>query len=127
MILRNKETGVLGELSGVKKIVVYKKGTNKVLGEYATLSELTEDWEDYEPIEPLIKDEKIRKAVKAWAEANEIMGCKYYQNAGGCWFYWEDCKGRPGSNICFMRCYAGIKRDNYKKWLAIKELCAEQE
>lgn len=25
-----------------------------------------------EPAEPLIKDKKIRKAVKAWAEANEI-------------------------------------------------------
>lgn len=28
-----------------------------------------------EPAEPLIKDEKIRKAVRAWAEANTIRSC----------------------------------------------------
>ena len=27
---------------------------------------------DYKPAEPLIKDEKIRKAVRAWADANEL-------------------------------------------------------
>ena len=34
-----------------------------------TLAKLNEEWEDYEPKEPLIKDEKIRKAVRAWWEA----------------------------------------------------------
>lgn len=34
-----------------------------------------------EPVEPLIKDEKIRKAVKAWAEANEETEIKV---KGGC-------------------------------------------
>ena len=29
------------------------------------------------PTEPLIKDEKIRKAVRAWAEANEICEVCY--------------------------------------------------
>lgn len=28
-----------------------------------------DDWEEFEPAEPLIKDPKIRKAVRAWAEA----------------------------------------------------------
>ena len=27
-----------------------------------------DEWEAFEPAEPLIKDEKIRKAVRAWAE-----------------------------------------------------------
>lgn len=40
---------------------------------YHSLSELNDEWEDYEPAEPLIKDEKIRKAVRAWAEANEVL------------------------------------------------------
>lgn len=40
--------------------------------DYKTIAEFNADWEDYKPIEPLIKDEKIRKAVKAWAEANDI-------------------------------------------------------
>ena len=42
---------------------------------YFSLSELLEEWEDYEQKEPLIKDEKIRKAVRAWAEVNGIGGC----------------------------------------------------
>lgn len=36
---------------------------------------------DSEPKEPLIKDEKIRKAVRAWAEANEETEIKV---KGGC-------------------------------------------
>ena len=44
--------------------------THFVLDEYETLAELNADWEDYVPKEPLIKDEKIRKAVRAWADAN---------------------------------------------------------
>ena len=40
---------------------------------YETLAELNEDWEDYKPAEPLIKDEKTRKAVRAWAEANGFL------------------------------------------------------
>ena len=33
---------------------------------------LTDWFEEIKPAEPLIKDEKIRKAVRAWAEANDI-------------------------------------------------------
>ena len=40
---------------------------------YFSLSELLEEWEDCTPKEPLIKDEKIRKAVRAWAEANDFL------------------------------------------------------
>lgn len=38
------------------------------------LETLARGWEYYvEPKEPLIKDEKIRKAVRAWAEANNFL------------------------------------------------------
>ena len=38
------------------------------------LETLARSWEYYvEPKEPLIKDEKIRKAVRAWAEANGFL------------------------------------------------------
>lgn len=33
-----------------------------------------------EPKEPLIKDEKVRKAVRAWADANNINSRHYYEN-----------------------------------------------
>lgn len=38
---------------------------------YDTLAELVSEWEDARK-EPLIEDENIRKAVRAWFEANEI-------------------------------------------------------
>ena len=88
MKLRNKKTGeivdaLIREQGGngayshiVCDIKAYEpnagiKAKNRyVLGEYNSLTEINEEWEDYKPVEPLIKDEKIRKAVRAWAELN---------------------------------------------------------
>ena len=78
MKLRNKKTGKVIEglisaygISG--DVAVSIMDANEEcgyfdLGRYKTLAELNEEWEDYKPTEPLIKDEKIRKAVRAWAE-----------------------------------------------------------
>lgn len=63
MKLRNKKTG---EIWDIGKVL-----TNDYPS-YDTLEQITEDFEDYKPAEPLIKDEKIRKAVRAWAEANDF-------------------------------------------------------
>lgn len=65
MKLRNKKTG---EVFGGYSVSVNWFGNND--HEYHSLAELNEEWEDYKPAEPLIKDEKIRKAVRAWAEAD---------------------------------------------------------
>ena len=68
MKLRNKKTG---------KIIEYSISLNQwseddqewyLFGNYDSIDELKEEWEDYAKKEPLIKDEKIRKAVRAWAE-----------------------------------------------------------
>lgn len=62
MKLRNKKTGeivVCGE-----GIIEFKTFGCKNLAEF-----LESGWEDYKPAEPLIKDEKIRRAVRAWTEA----------------------------------------------------------
>lgn len=57
-----------GEFIQIKsEAISYKEGYL-----YDSLAELNKDWEDYTPPEPLIKDEKIRKAVREWAEANDI-------------------------------------------------------
>ena len=75
MKLRNKKTG---EILEVKSILLFDSDTlyadEEIVtyGKYKSMQELTSDWEDYEPQEPLIKDEKIRKAVKAWARVNEL-------------------------------------------------------
>ncbi len=81
MKLRNKKTGELANAMfyapiGEYEITIWKdidylnpsRGDHS-LGTYKTLAALNEEWEDYTPAEPLIKDEKIRKAVRAWAEA----------------------------------------------------------
>ena len=59
MKLRNKKTGEIWEIGKVL--------TND-FPSYETLSQINAEFEDYAPAEPLIKDEKIRKAVRAWWE-----------------------------------------------------------
>ena len=81
MKLRNKKTGEVFESfkrGGPIDLYFYlnKYEENEVDRKtYQSLSELNDEWEDYTPKEPLIKDEKVRKAVRAWAEANGIGGC----------------------------------------------------
>ena len=84
MKLRNKKTGgvfdaIVREKSngdGEYSIIVCNlralrsaRTVSSILGEYDTVAKFNEFWEDYKPEEPLIKDPKIRKAVRAWAEA----------------------------------------------------------
>ena len=72
MKLRNKKTGGLANCEPIEV------KTDAGFHDYYTLAELNEEWEDYAPKEPLIKDEKVRKAVRAWAEANAINSGHYY-------------------------------------------------
>ena len=74
MLLRNKKTGKITEIEEVNLIVHDDKcDCYESFAEYHSLAGLNADWEDYKPVEPLIKDEKIRKAVRAWAEANGVL------------------------------------------------------
>ena len=82
MKLRNKKTGKVANVIFYSPIGNFNLRlmedadyldvtcTDKYLGVYKTLAELNEEWEDVP--EPLIKDEKIRKAVRTWAEANNV-------------------------------------------------------
>lgn len=74
MLLRNKKTGQVKKM-WKDNICLSFGDCNNV---YYSLAELNEEWEDYKPKEPLIKDGKIRKAVRAWAEANAINSGNYY-------------------------------------------------
>lgn len=123
MKLRNKKTGKIGELGGVDRIVVCEYDMplcgNSILGEYDTLAELNEDWEDYTPVEPLIKDEKIRKAVRAWAEVNGLDDV-VYDSA------WNAFR-KYDFTICFD--YFFDENDGLVEWkeYTIAELCGEEE
>ena len=78
MKLRNKKTGEIDDYEFVipkeKGIICLTNGKSPAedIWEFDNLAELLNYFEDYTPAEPLIKDEKIRKAVRAWAEANDI-------------------------------------------------------
>lgn len=72
MKLRNKKTEEIVDVYNIyiSKRVEYDSLTSheKVIRSFDSIAELNEEWEDYKRKEPLIKDEKIRKAVRAWWE-----------------------------------------------------------
>lgn len=79
MKLRNKKTGEIIEFLSIDlmgdeiEFTYVKANGHENSLSYRSLEKFKEEWEDYKPVEPLIKDERIRKAVRAWAEANDFM------------------------------------------------------
>ena len=131
MKLRNKKTGEIIDLAkrGLLKsdndnhIIVYPEGTLKYYA-YDSLAELNEEWEDYKPKEPLIKDEKIRKAVRAWAEANDIERVFYYKSS----HYWYLMSSNDyGQSIDFWSSHNAEPKLVEKKYYTIAGLCGEEE
>ena len=89
---------------------------------YFSLSELLDEWEDYKPKEPLIKDEKIRKAVRAWAEANEVSQVQFDGYTSG--FSASDA----GHNLLSMISFDGVVFNCVDgKSYTIDELCGEEK
>lgn len=79
----------------------------------------------YEPKEPLIKDEKIRKAVRAWAEADDLDNFRVKNEHFNC------CKMigyTAGINkASFIGFQTTIAHADSKKLYTIAELCGEEE
>lgn len=69
--------------------------------------------------EPLIKDEKIRKAVRAWAELNNIKELVYIITGGGLSVFTKN-----SVEIDFTFQVQGVQDD---KHYTIAELCGEEE
>ena len=124
MNLRNKKTGEIGKLHCDMNVSPAKYGVFEdadIRGhywEYDSLAELNADWEDYVPKEPLIKDEKIRKVVRAWAEANDITEINVSSNGYELWGGIDDWCIHFGGNP-----FNDIKPLKY----TIDELCGEDE
>ena len=122
MKLRNKKTGEIMDDAQYRNYSVSDGFGFRMNGkewEYHSLAEFNEEWEDYAPKEPLIKDEKIRKAVRAWAEALNADEVRYNSCA-------EYSEGRfeaemGMADIDFGR-VIGLKDGNY----TIAELCGEE-
>lgn len=136
MKLRNKKTGeIVKNVSSFdtrefKIGIEYEnsKGYIEMLA-YDSLSELNEDWEDYTPKEPLIKDEKIRKAVRAWAEANNYGKDEEYQfeDFSTGWQSWSLTHHNGDDNEIHFNSGIDFKKMNHQGYYTIAELCGEEE
>jgi hypothetical protein len=124
MKLRNKKTGEVVDAwpfydRTQDMNLKYHASTGIVNLKYGTLAELNEDWEDYKSAEPLIKDEKIRKAVRAWASSNEVKEVLFNE-------YWHSF--RDGDMvISFLFSYRDFDCLEDGKTYTIAELCGEEE
>ena len=114
MKLRNKKTGEIVDILGF--YADYHDGNPKPVT-FSSLTELNEEWEDYKPVEPLIKDEKVRKAVRAWAEAWNKN--KLYKDA-------DNALSTVDNFVIQFGQTAFIDLEE-KKSYTIAELCGEEE
>lgn len=123
MKLRNKKTGGLANMLGEQDFIrVY---TDAGWADYNSLAELDEDWEDYKPKEPLIEDEKIRKAVRAWAEANDIIKAFVVMDKNMNWIVYGDDIDRNRFMIEFFD--RVVSENDETNNYTIAELCGEEE
>lgn len=78
MLLRNKKTGEVVELKlvQVNDKCLEDHEVDTLNGKKLTLKSLADSFADVK--EPLIKDGKIRKAVRAWAAANDVANVPFF-------------------------------------------------
>ena len=143
MNLRNKKTGETGYYlhthrdhnTGTLKVAVLKDGVpfsefkpHEPIYDYDSLAELNDEWEDYKPKEPLIKDEKIRRAVRAWAEANRVAEARYSScHDAECEFNARDDENK---SIVFIGNFTEMNKEldySGRTIYTIAELCGEEE
>lgn len=144
MKLRNKKSNKIYELSDDLFIEYTTRGRIEVRMSfgcgtsshyYDSLAELNEEWEDYKPAEPLIKEPKIRKALRAWADMNKIEKAgiqKIMKEVRGFEDSWYQITGQD-KNGCLWKIeihasYSETVNKDYKEnMVGITELCGEKE
>ena len=109
-----EEAGHMVPCRGISYTIVHKDQLEKN-------PNILTDW--FEEIkEPLIKDEKIRKAIRAWAEANEISQAQFDRYTSG--FSASDA----GHNLLSMISFDGfVFMFVDGEYYTIDELCGEEE
>lgn len=109
-----EEAGNMVPCRGISYTIVHKDQLEKN-------PNILTDW--FEEIkEPLIKDEKVRKAVRAWADANEIVKAQFDRYTSG--FSASD----DGHNLLSMISFDGfVFMFVDGKYYTIDELCGEEE
>lgn len=122
MKLKNRKTGEIIELKLIQVNDKYLEDHEVDLlnGEKLTLKSLADSFDDVK--DPLIKDEKIRKAIRAWAEANEISQAQFDRHISG--FLASDAEHNILSMISFDGFVFMFVDEEY---YTITELCGEEE
>lgn len=129
MKLRNKKTG---EIKDFGNLQVYAEAENtdetQLLGNFDSFKQILEYYEDYIPTEPLIKDKRIRKLVRDWAEINDIktvVVCESFNS----WGFKNRNNGVPGDKeyIGADILFRGEKPEEleFGKKYAVSELCED--
>ena len=117
------------ELLADADIVYFARGWDKARGcliEYQVAKTYGKTYVEepkQEQKEPLIKDKKIRKAVRAWAEANNIRAVYYSPEEDG--FYVKNFDDEIVTSIYFAD--KPMEEDGYGEHYTIAELCGEEE
>ena len=139
MKLRNKKTGEIESVSidtfgvnekdrriGISVLDFNSPSDYRCIASYSSLAELNKEWEDYKPAEPLIKDEKIRKAVRAWAEAENCtseMNLYYTLNRREKYITFHNPQTGSELQLCEFDSPVFQEMREY----TIAELCGEEE
>ena len=128
MKLRNKDTMEIREAEAREDGIYLYDRVSDHWWKYE-LELLAKCWEYYiEPKEPLIKDEKIRKAVRAWAEANDYGNDEVYEFEDF-WTSWRSWSLEHRGDDNEIHFNGGIDFDkmNHRGTYTIAELCGEEE
>lgn len=124
MKIRNKKTGEIIESEYMMLVqITSTKGERNLL--FEDIVELNNEWEDCQPVEPLIEDEKIRKAVRAWADANGLNYANCYESAHA-WYLRAFNSREQGIDIEFWG-YQLPKELKDCETYTIAELCGDEE
>lgn len=126
----DKETG---EKKAFGNLQVYAEAENtnerQFLGNFDSFKQILEYYEDYTPAEPYIKDEKNRKLVRAWLEANDLDGATFHTSSH--FFHYWNLRGfndnGQGVDIDFFLTGEGIPNLIDGKYYTKFELCGEEE
>lgn len=122
MKLRNKKTG---EIKSIEEII----RDAFLYNELDSLKSIDANWEYYIPAEPYIKDEKNRKVVRAWLEANDLDGATFHTSSH--FFHYWNLRGfndnGQGVDIDFFLTGEGIPNLIDGKYYTKLELCGEEE
>ena len=128
MRLRNKKTGEIIEGKCFTDIVkkLHERGDVLCYGSLLNVDLFTEYWKEidsYEPKEPLIKDERTRRVIRAWAEVNSVEEVLYAERTDKSLFVLTDMGG-DDTSIMFVGWVPTLKDGaDY----TIAELCGEED